>query len=208
VEKLQEKVAKSPNDAAAQLELARGLESEQRFDEAIQAYRRYTTLRPNSLQGLNQLAALYEQKAQTDAQAIQAAAGQVQAASPGDAFGPDPTSQLGKALGSTQDPVTGSLSTDAQAAYQQAISAYQTTRQAALDVYKRIAELSPNEAAPQLQLGYAAEQAGDLTTALATYRSFVKRFPDDPSTADVRRQITQLTKDLKSARTAGNPQTG
>jgi len=208
IEKLQDKVAKNPKDAASLLELGQALQGKQRFDEAILAYEQFVTLRPKSLQGLNQLAALFQQKSQLEAANVQAAVNQAQTASPEGLFGPAAGSALGAALGASQNSISKSLGDQANQAYQAAISRYQATVSAELKVYQQIAKLSPDEPGAQLNVAQAAQAAGEAQTALTAYKSFLKRFPDDPLAPDVRRQLRELQKSLKSAGANGQSKTG
>ena len=60
-------------------------------------------------------------------------------------------------------------------------------------VYKRLIKLDPTDATRQIQLGEAAQNAGDTATALAAYRKFIALAPEDPLVPAVRQQIKQLT---------------
>jgi tetratricopeptide (TPR) repeat protein len=208
IDKLQETVAKNPKDAASLLELGQALQSKQRLDEAIVAYERFVTLRPKSLQGLNQLAALYQQKSQLDAANVQAAVNQAQTASPDGLFGPAAGSPLGQALGAGQNSISRSLGDQANQAYQEAVSRYQATVSAELKTYQLIAKLSPDEPGAQLNVAQAARAAGDSQAALTAYKTFLTRFPDDPLAPDVRKQLRELQASLKSAGANGQSKTG
>jgi regulator of sirC expression with transglutaminase-like and TPR domain len=65
--------------------------------------------------------------------------------------------------------------------------------------YQRIANLAPKDPTAQIQLAQAAQQAGDLQTALKAYQQFLKLAPDDPSADIVRAQITQLRAQTQAA---------
>jgi regulator of sirC expression with transglutaminase-like and TPR domain len=64
----------------------------------------------------------------------------------------------------------------------------------AVDAYKRLAGLQPDDPNVQLELAQAAQQTGDVTTAIAAYQTFLKLSPDDPNAAVVRAQLKQLKK--------------
>ena len=68
----------------------------------------------------------------------------------------------------------------------------QTATVEAVDSYKKIAKLQPNDPNLQLELAQAAQQAGDTATAIAAYTKFLKLAPDDPSASIVKAQLKQL----------------
>ena len=68
----------------------------------------------------------------------------------------------------------------------------QTEATLAVDAYKRLVALQPNDPNVQLELAQAAQQVGDATTAIAAYQKFLELAPDDPSAAVVRQQLKQL----------------
>ena len=110
---------------------------------------------------------------------------------PGLAF-PSLTTKSGQAT--LQDPlanaVSNGLSSDVSTLYQQAAGeAVQ-----AVDAYKRLAGIQPDDPNVQLELAQAAQQTGDATTAIAAYERFLKLSPDDPNAAVVRAQLKQLKK--------------
>ena len=65
-------------------------------------------------------------------------------------------------------------------------------RRQAVDAYKKIAKLQPNDPNIQLELAQAAQQAGDAATAIAAYTTFLKLAPDDPNASIVKQQLKQL----------------
>ena len=62
----------------------------------------------------------------------------------------------------------------------------------AYEVNQRIVRLDPKDANAQLNLGQAAQSAGNADAAIAAYRKFIKLAPDDPTTALVRQQIKAI----------------
>ena len=62
--------------------------------------------------------------------------------------------------------------------------------------YRRIVALEPKLPSVRLELGQAAEQAGDTAAAIAAYRSFLRLAPKDPNAPVVRRHINQLMKQI------------
>jgi cytochrome c-type biogenesis protein CcmH/NrfG len=82
--------------------------------------------------------------------------------------------------------VTNSASTLYQQAGAEAV--------AAIDAYKQLVRLQPNDPNVQLELAQTAQQTGDVTTAIAAYQAFLKLSPDDPNASVVRAQLKQLRK--------------
>ena len=75
----------------------------------------------------------------------------------------------------------------------------QTEATLAVDAYKRLVALQPNDPNVQLELAQAAQQVGDAATAIAAYERFLKLAPDDPSADVVRQQLKQLRAAAASA---------
>ena len=59
--------------------------------------------------------------------------------------------------------------------------------------------MTPRDPSVQLQLATTAQQGGDLTTAIAAYKAFLKLAPDDSNAPLVKAQLKQLQKSLASA---------
>jgi len=199
ISKARERVEKNPKSAAAHLKLGEALLAHRRTDEAIAAYEQAARLNRKSVEALNQLSALYEQRSREQLQEAQLAQLQAQQLAPAGAFQPPASSKLGQALASFSDPIAETATTAAQERAFEAFSSYQATRQQLVSVYERLADLSPDDPSSLLQLALAAEQAGDLQKAIETYKRFVKRFPDDTgSVAEAKRQIKALERQLRS----------
>jgi len=62
----------------------------------------------------------------------------------------------------------------------------------AVKAYQKIVKLTPDDPNVQIELGQAAQQAGDTKTAIAAYAKFLKLAPDDANAAAVKQQIKQL----------------
>ena len=95
-----------------------------------------------------------------------------------------------RAAGPDRDGVAGIAATEASQAYRRREHAGDL----AVDAYKRLVALQPNDPNIQLELAQAAQQTGDATTAIAAYEKFLKLAPDDPSASVVRDQLKQLRK--------------
>jgi predicted Zn-dependent protease len=190
VKDAQKKLAKNPNDAAAQLELANALVANQRIDEAIAALTRYTELKPKDVEGRVQLAGLYDRQATVARQAVVDLQSQSQAETPGQAFRPSSTSPLGAALG--QDPIEQALSQRSTADLTSALSKMRVSYRKAEGAYEQLTLLVPEEPAYFLRLGFAAQNANDTDSAIAAYEQFLKLSPDDSSAPLVKAQLGVL----------------
>jgi tetratricopeptide (TPR) repeat protein len=178
-----------PRDPEAWRDLATALETEGETAEAVAALDTAIQLAPRDASSLRRLAGLrlaLASERQRDAQLLQIAA--VYRA-PSQVF-PGLIGSAGQPI--AQDPlasaVTGSVSDRVNAALQDAgLQASQ-----AIDAYKRLVALQPNDPNVQLELAQAAQQTGDSATAIEAYAAFLKLAPDDPSAPIVREQLKQL----------------
>lgn len=192
---LQEKVAENPRDVTAVTDLATKLDSEGRTEEAIETYKSFLALEPRSVEGLSQLALLYQKQAQEAAVAAQAALGELQTSVPGDLFGLDPASPLGRAVSVYRDPIADTVAAEAERRYSQAASRAGEAVSGALAAYKKLASLQPDDSTALLQYAqFADQQARRPAEAIAAYQRFLDRFPDDASAPDVRRRLRELKK--------------
>jgi cytochrome c-type biogenesis protein CcmH/NrfG len=196
VSALRHKVEQQPRNAQAWRDLATALEQKQKTSDAVDALKRYTALRPKDQSALEELAGLYSRRAddfRTEAQLAQA---QSQAIAPGSVFQPPSSSPLGRAYQdptSLQDPVGNAVTQQANAKASDAYSKLSSVEKDAVAVYKRLIALNPNDATRQIQLGEAAQNAGDTPTAIAAYKRFLKLAPSDPLAPAVKQQLKQLT---------------
>jgi tetratricopeptide (TPR) repeat protein len=196
IEELKEKVAERPRDKQRLTDLAQALERDGRTEEAISAYRAYLATRPKDEEVLAALALVFQTQAQTAANEVNLAVREMSLAEPGAQFRPG-AGALGEALGSFTDPLGQAASTEAQTRYQAALAQYQSANRDALDVYRQLSALSPNDSSALLRWAQAAEGSGDLATAIKVYKTFVKRFPTDPLVVDARQKIKDLQNQAK-----------
>jgi cytochrome c-type biogenesis protein CcmH/NrfG len=191
IEELQDKLAESPRDKAVLTDLAQALERDGRYAEAITAYRTYLAARPNDEDVLASLALVYQTQAGAAANDINLALREVSLAAPAAQFRPG-AGPLGEALGSFTDPLAQAASAQAEQRYQEAVGRYQAANREALGVYKKLSQLSPQDSSALIRYAQAAEGAGELSTAIAVYQRFVKKFPTDALVVEVRRKIKEL----------------
>jgi tetratricopeptide (TPR) repeat protein len=185
-----------PKDAQAWRDYATALETEGQTAEAIVALNTAIDLNPKDETAYRELAGLHMSRAterQREAQLLQVRAA-FQAPSQGfpSLTGPSGQSVFPDRIGTA---VTSQASTEVSQALQDA----QTEATLAVDAYKRLVALQPNDPNVQLELAQAAQQVGDAATAIAAYEKFLKLAPDDPSAGVVRQQLKQLRAAVSSA---------
>jgi tetratricopeptide (TPR) repeat protein len=203
VKSLQEKVAKNPRDALAYLALGQALQRKGQTRQAIDAFQRYVSLRPRSLDGLAQLETAYQALAQRQATAAQRAASVSSPIVDPSEFAPG--GQLGQALSAYPDALAQTTSSTSQQKEQQLRLDLQQTERSLVGVDQKIAALSQTEPSALLKVAQDAEYAytanaptglADLQTALRTLQTYVKRFPDSSEIPQVKKQITSIKKVL------------
>ena len=190
VEEARERVARNPNDAGAQRDLATALSVEARTDEAIVALLRYSELRPRDENALRELAGLYLSKAnrlQQDAEQAALRAGYLTA---GSTFSAPLKLPEGATL--AQDPIVTAITTEVNKTVSAAYAASQEAYGSASGAYEKVVALTPNDPNVQLELAQTAQRAGNFARAIAAYEEFVRLAPDDPSTPIVKQQIKAL----------------
>jgi regulator of sirC expression with transglutaminase-like and TPR domain len=196
ISKLQAKVDKNPSNATAWRDLATAFEQKQRPQDAVNALERYTTLRPKDQNALAELASQYGTLANTYASDYAAAQNEaVQFASPASAFAPAATTPFGKAFAdpkALEDPISLTIRQQASTKQSTAYSNYQGAQKSAEAVYQKLVKLNPSDATTQIQLGQAAQSAGDTKAAIAAYNAFLKLAPTDPLAPQVKQALKSL----------------
>lgn len=196
ISNLQNKVNKTPGSAKAWRDLATALEQKQRTQDAVNALVRYTALRPKDQNALGELASQYASLATTYATDYTNAQAQAsQYAAPGAVFAPASTTPFGKAFAdptALQDPISAAVQTLASTAQSTAYTNFQTAQKDAEGVYQKLVALNPSDATTQIQLGQAAQAAGDTKTAVSAYDAFLKLAPTDPLVPQVKSALKQL----------------
>jgi Flp pilus assembly protein TadD len=185
-----------PKDAQAWRDYATALETEGQTAEAIVALNTAIDLKPKDETAYRELAGLHMTRAterQREAQLLQIRAA-FQAPSQG--F-PSLTGPSGQSV--FPDRIGTAVTSEASTQVNQALQDAQTEATLAVDAYKRLVALQPNDPNVQLELAQAAQQVGDATTAISAYETFLKLAPDDPSAAVVRQQLKQLRGTVASA---------
>ncbi|NUR78641.1 MAG: hypothetical protein HOQ28_20430 [Thermoleophilia bacterium] len=202
ISKLEKKTQKNPSDATAWRDLATAYEQKQRTQDAVTALQRYTALRSQDQTALQELAGQYSNLANTYATDYSNAQAQAaQQASPASTFAPPSSTPLGKLFtdpAALKDPISDAVQSLASTKQSTAYSKYQEAQKNAETTYQKLASLTPNDATVQIQLGQAAQSAGDTKTAVGAFEKFLKLAPTDPLAP----QVKQALKALKASTAA------
>jgi tetratricopeptide (TPR) repeat protein len=205
ISSLQNKVAKNPSDATAWRNLATAYEQKQRTADAVTALEHLTRLHPKDTNTLSELASEYQSLATTYSNDYSSAQAAAQQAAPSTAFAPPASSAFGRLYNdpnALKDPISSAVTAVASTKATAAYSKLQATATKAEDAYKKLAGFSPSDATLQIQLGQAAQTAGDQQTALKAYQKFLKLAPTDPLAPQVKRVITALKQSGAASQTA------
>jgi tetratricopeptide (TPR) repeat protein len=198
---LQKKAEAHPLQAKPWHDLAVKLEADGKLDGAIDAFKRYTALRPKDQDALQELASVYQRRASEFQQVYTDAQTRSAILSPPSTFQPASTSALGKAMASLTNPlqsaVTGQIGTLTNAAYSKIIE----LEGDAVVVYQKLAKLNPRDAVTQLRLAQLAQTAGNTTVSIAAYKRFLKLAPDDLQAPAARKVLKQLEAQQKATAT-------
>jgi tetratricopeptide (TPR) repeat protein len=195
ISSLQNKVAKNPSSAADWRALATAYEQKQRTADAVTALEHLTALHPKDTNALAELASQYTALANTYSTDYTNAQTDAALSTPGAAFLPPSTTPFGRAFQDPKalgNPIATAVAAAAQARTSAAYAKLQTVALKAETAYQQLAAQSPDDATLQIQLGQAAQTAGDTTTAVTAYKRFLKLAPTDPLASQVKRVITGL----------------
>jgi tetratricopeptide (TPR) repeat protein len=184
----EQRVLENPRDAAAFRDLATAHQAAGNTDEAVEALQSFIQLRPRNTDALRELAALYLQQASAAQERAQIYQTRAAYLAPGTIR--DTVFQIGSTP-LDQDPITSAVSSAYESEIQAAASEIQTASAQAVEQYKKIAALQPNDPTVQLELAQAAQSANDTATIVAAYEKFLKLAPNDPTAPEVRRILKQ-----------------
>jgi tetratricopeptide (TPR) repeat protein len=196
---LRKKAELHPEQAQPWRALATKLEADGKYSQAVDALKRYTTLRPKDETALEELASVYLRAVTDEQQAYFAAQARTQVLSPVTPAQPPSKSPLGKALSGVSNPIAAAVSgvfgSQTGDAYGKIIQ-YESE---AVATYKRLAALNPKDATTQLRLAQVAEGAGDSESAITAYKRFIQLAPDDPLVASAKKSLKRLEKATATA---------
>ena len=185
----EKRVLENPKDAQAFRDLATAHQAAGNTDEAIEALQSFVELRPKNSDALRELAALYLQQASAAQERAQIYQTRAAYLAPGTVR--DTIFQIGSSP-LEPDPITSAVSSGYETEIQAAASEIQTASAQAVEMYRKIAALQPNDPTVQLELAQAAQSANDTATMIAAYEKFLKLAPNDPTAPEVRRILEQL----------------
>ena len=198
IKKALKETQEAPKSPKAWRDLATAYDVKGDLAGAIAAWTTYANLRPKNVDGLTQLATHYAQQFSAQTDQARAAAYDAQTALTS-TFGPPASSPLGRAFANVTDPIAQAISGSANQRYNDALQQRQATANQVVATYERIATLQPAEPAAQLQLAQAAQDAGNIPTAITAYKKFIKLAPFDNSATFVKQQIKTLESQLAGA---------
>ena len=179
----------NPKDAKAFRDLATAYQAKGRTTDAIDALESYTQLRPRDTGALRELAGMYLSKASDAQQRAQILQYRSQYLAPGALMG------VAYALGNNApnpDPITNAIASGYDDQISTAYADAQDSSRKAVAVYEKIVAASPKDPAVRLELGQAAQTAGDNASAVKAYEDFLRLAPDDPTAPEVKRLLKQL----------------
>jgi tetratricopeptide (TPR) repeat protein len=185
----QKTAAENPNDPEAQLDLARAAQTEGQTQVAISAYEKYRTMRPEDADALRTLAALYGTQIAQAQQKAAVASGQAAEASLPRTLAPA-DSQFLQEL--TTNPLTASLSAQAQARANVANADVQRLAFAQIAVFSKLTALVKDDPLLFLQYASAAETAQDYPSAISAYESYLELQPNSPDAKQIQQRIDTL----------------
>lgn len=187
----QKRVNENPKDAKAFRDLATAYQANAETAGAIDALESYVALRPKEADALRELAALYlaqVTEAQRDYQLAQLRAAYL---APSGAVLQSITLD-GRPL--DLDPISNAVSSVLSEGSNIALGEAQQASSNAVEAYRKIAALTPDDPTVQLELGEAARGAGDFAAAIAAYKKYLGLVPaNDPTARDVRRLVKALS---------------
>jgi tetratricopeptide (TPR) repeat protein len=189
VEEAQKKALANPNDAEAQLAWANALQQEGRTRDAITALERYTTLRKDDTEGLQQLANLWGTVARRAQQEAALARQEADEASATQGL-PQTDSPFLQEAG--QNKIAQTLAAEANARADAAESEVQQAAIKQQEVYERLTTLLPEDPNLLLSLAFSAELARDYQAAIDAYREYLALDPNSSNAERVKARIKVL----------------
>ena len=184
-----EAVAERPNDPQAQLDLAKAAQADGQLDLAITSFEEYRTMKPDDPEALRTLAALYgAQIAEAQRRAAIASSEAAEASLP-NTLAPEDSEFLQDL---TTNPLTGSLSAQAEARASAANLEVQSLAAAQLGIFSELVEIVDDDPLLFLQWANAAETAQDYESAITAYESFLELQPNAANAEQIQERIDSL----------------
>jgi len=206
VNSVQKKVAKDPTNPALRLQLAQLLSKDARYEESIAQYDKYLTMKPRNQDALQELGTTYAGR-------VSQLQGQIQS---------PPTPPLANLTNVKAVPSATVLGTALDSMLPQALSSTSLQQGEAaqlqkqldkvivqhVNVYKRIASLTPGDSTAFLAAADAAGKDGNTVLQLSLYKQFLTKYPGDPLSPDIKTQIKKLEKQIASQTSGSTAPTG
>ena len=195
VDDANDKIKDNPNDPTGYRELANALQREGRNAEAIAPLERYTQMRPRDRDALVQLGSLHMAQARTYEEQGAIARQELTELTGGDLFAPGTSNPFGQAFANPQ--ITSIESQKWNQQLNQSYLGLQQEYKDAVRVFQKLIAVTPDELEADeplifLQLGQAAQNAGDLKAAINAYERYLEVAPDSASAPAVKAQLPQL----------------
>lgn len=197
VDESNDKIKDEPNNPQGYRDLASALQRENRNAEAIQPLERYVQMRPTDSEALRQLGALHMAQARINEEQGAVARAQLTELTGGDVLTPGTSSPFGQAFSNPQ--ITALESQKYNQQLNNAFLGAQQSYKDATRVFNKLVAVTPDNLEAEeplifLQLGQAAQSAGDLKAAVTAYERYLEVAPDSASAPAVRAQLPALKK--------------
>lgn len=183
-----QKTEDEPRNPEAWRDLSTALQTEGETEQAVEALQRAAELAPRDVTVLRELSALYI--AQGTEKQQQAQEAQARGALLGSSGVPGGLTANGVPI--VVDKVAESISGGVNAEVTLLVGQAQAAYREAVETYRKVARLQPQDPNVQLELAQTAQQAADEATAIAAYERFLELAPDDPSAPLVKQQLKAL----------------
>jgi hypothetical protein len=201
-ESVQKKVANDPTNPALRLQLAQLLSKDSRYEESIAAYDKYLDMKPRDQTALQELGTVYANRVTQMQSQIQNPPTPPLSNLANVKTIPSET-VLGTALDSLLPPALNITSLQ-QGESAQLLKQLDKVVVQHVDVYKRLAALTPGDSSAFLQAADTAGKDGNIVLQVSLYKQFLKKFPGDPLTPDVKAQIKKLEQQINSPQSSGS----
>jgi tetratricopeptide (TPR) repeat protein len=184
-----EAVADNPNDAQAQLDLARAAQAEGDIPLAVTAYEKYRKMGPQDTDAMRALAALYGRQISEAQQRAQIASIQAAEANLPNTLAPDDSQLLQEITGNR---LTEAVSAQAEARASAANAEVQRLSLLQLGVFEELTLLVDDDPLLWLQFAGAAETSQDYESAVTAYEKYLDLQPNSPQAEQIRQRIDAL----------------
>jgi predicted TPR repeat methyltransferase len=184
----QDAIEDNPKDAQAHLDLSRAYQREGDLEAAIPPLVTFTTLRPNDIGGLQELASLYTTQATRAREEATIAQAEANLASGIASF--FDSQELSQIFGAGD--IDRAVQDDASARIQDASNRSTAALDNASKTYEKAVKVEPADSDLWYLLGATAEQASKNELAMRAYRQYLKLAPEGAEAAFVRERIKTL----------------